>query len=175
MIVGWKYPLIWISSPFPLFLKNRVFVFYIIPSGLMTKGAVSGKEISPSTHKTYSQSIQLTSSLTNLKGRRHFQQVPRVKMPCQYFWWCAICWKYLGASVTWAQKFNYCSYVRPLQLHSLCWKATNPKIRHLCLSFLFFSLLGIVQFLSFYNCTYPFACYLACKWKLQRCVQFLAV
>lgn len=85
VIVGWKYPLIWISSQFPLFVKNKVFVFYIMPAGVMTKDAVSGKEITPSTHKICSQSIQLTSSLTDLKGRRHFQQVPHVKMPCQYF------------------------------------------------------------------------------------------
>lgn len=93
VIVAWKYPFICISSQFPLFLKNKIFVFYTMPVGLMTKDAVSGKEIAPSIHKIYSQSIQLTSSLTNLKGRRHFQQVPQVKMTFQYFWWCAICWK----------------------------------------------------------------------------------
>lgn len=30
---------------FPPFLKTKVFVFYIIPAGLMTKEAVPGKEI----------------------------------------------------------------------------------------------------------------------------------
>lgn len=38
MIVGWKYPLIWISSQFPLFLKNKVFVFYIMPAWVDDKG-----------------------------------------------------------------------------------------------------------------------------------------
>lgn len=37
VITGWKYPLIWISSQFPLFPKIKVFVVYIMRAGVDDK------------------------------------------------------------------------------------------------------------------------------------------
>lgn len=135
--VGWKCPWIWIAPQFPPFLKNKVFVVYIIPAGLTTKEAVSGKEITPQPIKYIDKVSRGHLLLLIWKEGGTFSRYHVWKRCVSTSGDTQFVENYLGESVTKAQKFNYCSYVKPLQLHSLCCKATNPKIRHLYPSSLF--------------------------------------